>query len=71
MTERELFEQQIPRIAEITICAREMSEETYAAWKTKVVEGIAEEAIEFMEKIFTLIEICLSEERQVQQHEQG
>lgn len=66
MTERELFEQQIPQIAKIVTYVMEMSEETYADWKAEVIEGTEGEVTEFMEKIFILIEFYLSKERQVQ-----
>lgn len=38
MTERDLFIQEIPKIAEMTVRSREMSNEQYEQWKKESLE---------------------------------
>ncbi|HIR00534.1 MAG TPA: hypothetical protein IAB23_12795 [Candidatus Scybalocola faecavium] len=56
MTERELFEQCIPQIAEIIVEARKMSAAEYCTWKDMVLSGINVKATDFMNKVFIVIE---------------
>lgn len=61
MTERKLFEQCIPLIAEIIVEARKMTAKEYYEWKVSVIRDTNEKATDFMKKIFLVIEEYLPE----------
>lgn len=56
MTERQLFEQRIPQIAEIIIEARKMTAKEYYEWKAETIRNMNGKLTEFMKKIFLVIE---------------
>lgn len=56
MTERQLFEQCIPQIAEIIMEARKMTAEEYYEWKAETICNMNGKLTEFMKKIFLVIE---------------
>lgn len=61
MTERQLFEQCIPQIAEIIIKAKKMTAEEYYKWKEEVIHDMNGKVTEFAKKIFLIIEEYLPE----------
>lgn len=56
MTERDLFEQLIPQIAELVIEARKLSIEEFQSWKREMMEATPDRAKSFIGKIFVVIE---------------
>ena len=56
MTERELFEQLIPQIAELIMEARKLSLEEFQSWKREMMEATPDRAKAFISKIFVVIE---------------
>lgn len=56
MTERDLFEQLIPQIAELIIEARKLSVEEFHSWKREMMEATPDRAKAFISKIFVVIE---------------
>lgn len=63
MTERELFEQLIPQIAEIIVEARKLSKEQYNKWKQEVLDevNVNGKPSGFIKKVFIVIESHLKE----------
>ena len=56
MTERDLFEQLIPQIAELIIEVRKLSVEEFQSWKREMMEATPDCAKAFISKIFVVIE---------------
>lgn len=56
MTERELFKENILVVAETAAYCKRMSKAQYEKFKTDTLESVHSEAVEFMKKIFTVIE---------------
>lgn len=56
MSERELFEENIPKIAELIIELRKFSAKEYLLWKTGVITNTPESVKGFIEKIFIVID---------------
>lgn len=56
MTERQLFEENIPQIAELIVEARKLTTEEYEELKEKVLGIIDKKAINFIKKVFNLVE---------------
>lgn len=56
MTERDLFEQLIPRIAEMIIEVRKLSTEEFQSWKQETIDTVPDRAKPFMGKIFVVVE---------------
>ena len=56
MTERELFIESIPMIAEIVVECRKMSSERYAEIKEEILQSAPEVTRSFMKKVFTVVE---------------
>ena len=59
MTERDLYEQNIPLIAEMVIECRKMTAKEYADIKKDILEKAQNAARPFMRKIFMVIEKLL------------
>ena len=60
MTERDLYEQHIPMIAQITVECRKLTEEEYMDFKMDTLERAPEDIKSFMSKVFVVIEKALS-----------
>lgn len=56
MTEREVFEENIPVVAEMAVYCKRMSKDQYEKFKTDALKSVHSESLEFMKKIFTVIE---------------
>lgn len=56
MSERELFEENIPMIAEIIIELRKLSAEEYRLWKAEVLANTPASVKGFIKKIFVVID---------------
>lgn len=56
MTERELFVKAIPRIAEIIVLSRKLTQEEFEQWKEECLQNSSSESLEFAEKIIVIIE---------------
>lgn len=56
MTERDLFEQLIPQIAEMIIEVRKLSTEEFQSWKQETIDAVPDRAKPFMGKIFVVVE---------------
>lgn len=56
MTERDLFEQLIPQIAEMIIEVRKLSVEEFQSWKQETIDAVPDRAKPFMGKIFVVVE---------------
>lgn len=61
MTERELYIQSIPVIAEMVMECRKMTSKEYADIKNDILEKASKTARPFMRKIFAVIELQLQE----------
>lgn len=56
MTERELFIQSIPQIAEMIVECRKLSEDEFQQWKSEVVREARDGAKSFIKKVIMVIE---------------
>lgn len=61
MTERELFIESIPQIAEIAVECKKMSPERYAEIKEELLQSVPEVARSFMKKVFLVVDKQLFE----------
>lgn len=59
MTEREIFDIAVPKIAEMVVEARELTDEEFARWKSGVLQDTPERIRPFIEKIYVVIEKSL------------
>ena len=59
MTERDVFVQAIPQIAEMVVEARKLTDEEFAQWKSGVLQDTPERIRPFIEKIYVVIEESL------------
>lgn len=55
MTEREIFIQAIPQIAEIIVEARKLTVEEFQEWHDEVMQEVPDKAKPFIEKIFVVV----------------
>ena len=56
MSERDLYLMFLPQIAELIVDCQQMTQEDYEQWKTETKESIPNEAVDFMEKVFIVID---------------
>ena len=56
MTERDVYEERIPQIAELILLCRQMSEDEFCQWKKDVLKRSDRKAHEFLRKVFFTIE---------------
>lgn len=59
MTERDVFVQAVPQIAEMVVEARKLTDEEFAQWKSEVLQDTPERIRPFIEKIYVVIEESL------------
>lgn len=59
MTEREMFDVAVPKIAEMVVEARKLTDEEFAQWKSGVLQDTPERIRPFIEKIYVAIEESL------------
>ncbi len=59
MTEREMFDIAVPKIAEMVVEARKLTDEEFAQWKSGVLQDTPERIRSFIEKIYVVIEESL------------
>lgn len=59
MTERDVFVQAVPQIAEMVVEARKLTDEEFAQWKSGVLQDTPERIRSFIEKIYVVIEESL------------
>lgn len=59
MTERDVFVQAVPQIAEMVVEARKLTDEEFAQWKSGVLQDTPERIRPFIEKIYVVIEESL------------
>lgn len=67
MTEREVFTEGIDLIAEMSVIAKELSQDEYYHWKTESVNHAAQqskEAGQFMKKVFVVIGMYSGQEKE-------
>ena len=55
MTERSVFIQAIPQIAEMIVEARKMTVEEFQEWHDEVMREVPDKAKPFIEKIFVVV----------------
>ena len=55
MTERDVFVQAVPQIAEMVVEARKLTDEEFAQWKSGVLQDTPERIRPFIEKIYVVI----------------
>lgn len=55
MTERSVFIQAIPQIAEMTVEARKLIVEEFQEWHDEVMQEVPDKAKSFIEKIFIAV----------------
>lgn len=63
MSERDLFIQCIPMIAQIIVECRKMDKQQYEEWKKEWIETIADETKEFAGKVFIVIDEMLAKHK--------
>lgn len=63
MSERDVYIECIPMIAEIIVLCREMSSQEYEDWKREVMENVSDKAKEFMRKVLICIDSIMTKER--------
>lgn len=56
MSERDLYLMFLPQIAELIADCRQMTHEGYEQWKKETRESIPDEAVDFIEKVFVVID---------------
>lgn len=57
--EREMFDVAVPKIAEMVVEARKLTDEEFAQWKSGVLQDTPERIRPFIEKIYVAIEESL------------
>ena len=62
MTEREIFIENIPQIAEIIVMIRGWNRQQYEEWKTDTLEHTPPRAVGFIQKVFIVIERYIEEQ---------
>ena len=66
MTERQLIEEHITGLAEIVREARKLTQQEYKDWKNFVLNSATEKTRGFTERVLSLIEQCLMDEKEGQ-----
>lgn len=56
MSERDLYLMFLPQIAELIVDCQRMTPEGYEQWKQETRESIPNEAVDFMEKVFVVVD---------------
>ena len=56
MSERDLYLMYQPQIAEMIVRCQQMTSEGYEQWKRETRESIPNEAVDFMEKVFVVVD---------------
>ena len=56
MSERDLYLMYQPQIAEMIVSCQQMTPESYEQWKRETRESIPNEAVDFMEKVFVVVD---------------
>ena len=56
MSERDLYLMSQPQIAEMIVSCQQMTPEGYEQWKRETRESIPNEAVDFMEKVFVVVD---------------
>ena len=56
MSERDLYLMYQPQIAEMIVSCQQMTPEGYEQWKRETRESIPNEAVDFMEKVFVVVD---------------
>lgn len=55
MTERDVFVQAIPQIAEMVVEARKLTGEEFQEWHDEVMKSVPDKAKPFIEKVFMVV----------------
>lgn len=55
MTERDIFLQAIPRIAEMVVEARKLTVEEFQEWHDEVMKSVPDKAKPFIKKVFIFV----------------
>lgn len=63
MTERELFEENIPLIAELALECRKMNTKVYMELKEELLQNASEKSRPFMRKVLLVIDDLLKESK--------
>ncbi len=66
MSERDVYIQCIPMIAEMVVLLREMSQQEYEDWKQETMQATADKAKDFMRKVLICIDKVMAEEGVIQ-----
>ena len=66
MTERQLIEERITELAEIVREARKLTQQEYKDWKNFVLNSATEKTRGFTERVLSLVEQCLMDEKEEQ-----
>ncbi len=66
MTERQLIEEHITELADIVREARKLTQQEYKDWKNFVLNSAAEKTRGFTERVLSLVEQCLMDEKEEQ-----
>lgn len=56
MSERDLYLLYLSQIAELIVDCQQMDHENYEQWKRETRESIPNEAVDFMEKVFVVVD---------------
>ena len=66
MTERQLIEEHITELADIVREARKLTQQEYKDWKNFVLNSATEKTRGFTERVSSLVEQCLMDEKEEQ-----
>ncbi len=66
MSERDVYIQCIPMIAEMIVLLREMSQREYEDWKQETMQATADKAKDFMRKVLSCIDKVMAKEGVIQ-----
>ncbi len=56
MSEKDIYSMYQPQIAEMIVSCQQMTPEGYEQWKQETRESIPHEAVDFMEKVFVVVD---------------
>lgn len=66
MTKRQFIEEHITELAEIVREARKLTQQEYKDWKNFVLNSATEKTRGFTERVLSLVEQCLMDEKEGQ-----
>lgn len=56
MSEKDLYLMYLPQIAELIVSCQQMEQKDYEQWKKETRESVLDAAVDFMEKVFVVID---------------